>query len=123
RKFPVWHEPEVLASYRVHSAAETSRLILSGRDIEDLRKCISIISGYVDNLQTRAEVRSMASRRYAMFALKNAEDLLRAGKPDAAWRQVSGALKCDFSAKVLKNALMLLPMAIGATAAKGPAAK
>ncbi|HEX4349195.1 MAG TPA: glycosyltransferase [Verrucomicrobiae bacterium] len=123
RKFPVWYEPEVLASYRVHSAAETARLIVSGQDIEDLRKCINIVSGYVDDSKTRAEVRKMASRRYAMFALKNAEDLLRAGKPDAAWRQVSGALKCDFSPKVLKDALMLLPLAMGATAAKVPAAK
>ena len=65
----------------------------------------------------------MASRRYAMFALKNAEDLLRAGKRDAAWRQVSGALKCDFSPKVLKDALMLLPVVMGATAAKSAAAK
>ncbi len=122
RKFPVWYEPEVLASYRVHSAAETARLIVSGQDIEDVRKCINIISGYVDDVDTRAEVRQMASRRYAMFALKNAEDLLRAGRRDAAWRQVSGALKCDFSPKVLKDALKLLPVAVGA-AAKHPVTK
>jgi glycosyltransferase involved in cell wall biosynthesis len=123
RKFPVWYEPEVLASYRIHSSAETSRLMLSGQDIEDLRKCISIVSGYVDDAKTRSEVRRFALRRYALLALKNAENLLRAGKPDAAWRQVSGALKCDFSPTVLKDALMLLPVAVGATAAKSPVTK
>jgi len=122
RQFPVWYEPEALACYRVHSAAETSRLMLAGRDIEDIRKCIAIISSYVDDPQTRSEVRRSASRRYAMFALKNADNLLRSGRRDAAWRQISGALKCDFSLKVLKDALMLLPAAVRATP-KSPAPK
>jgi glycosyltransferase involved in cell wall biosynthesis len=113
RKFLVWYEPQALASYRVHSGAETSRLTLSGKDVEDVRKCIEIISGYVADPKTRAEVKRQASRRSAMFALKNAENLLLAGRRAAAWRQVSGALKMEFSPKVLKNALWLLPLAAG----------
>jgi hypothetical protein len=113
RKYPVWYEPEVLASYRVHSAAETSRLVLAGEDIEDLRKCIEIVSGYVEDAKVRSDVRRSALKRYAQFALKNAEDLLKAGRRDAAWRQMAGALKCDASPKMLKNALMLLPGVVG----------
>jgi hypothetical protein len=117
RTFPVWYEPEVLACYRVHSGAETSRLTLAGLDIADVRKCIEIISGYVADPKVRAEVRRDASRRSAMFALKHAETLLAEGKRAAAWRQVAGALKCDFSLKVLKDALLLLPVALGMTGA------
>jgi glycosyltransferase involved in cell wall biosynthesis len=108
RTFPVWYEPEVLASYRVHSAAETSRLTLSGEDVADVRKCIEIITSYVTDPTTRAEVKRQVSRRSAMFALKNAQDLLLAGRRTAAWRQMSGALKMDFSLKVLKDVLVLL---------------
>lgn len=121
RKFPVWYEPEPLAIYRVHAGAETSRLVLAGKDIEDIRKCIGIISGYVDDARTRAEVKRAASRRYALWALNNAENLLRIGRKDAAWRQITGALKCDSSPKIWKEALKLLPAAAGATGNKGPA--
>jgi glycosyltransferase involved in cell wall biosynthesis len=120
RKFPVWYEAEALACYRVHSGTETSRLTLSGHDIADIRKCIKIISGYVADPKTRVEVKRHALRRSAMFALKNAEDLYLAGRRDAAWRQVTGALKCDFSLKVIKDALMLLPVAAGVGTAKSP---
>jgi len=112
RVHPIWYEPETLACYRVHGGAESSRLMQEGRDIEDVRKCIEIISGYVADPKTRAEVKRSASRRSAMFALKHAGDFLRAGRRDAAWRQITGALKCDFSPKVLKHALWLLPAMI-----------
>ncbi len=104
QNFPVWYEPEALACYRVHSGTETSRLTLAEpRDIADIRKCIEIISGYVADPQVRTEVKRHASRRSAMFALKKAEDLFRTGRRAAAWRQLSGALKCDFSLKVLQG--------------------
>jgi len=111
REFPVWYEPEVLASYRIHGGAETSRLVLAGRDIADIRKCIAITSGYIEDARTRSEVRRHALRRSALFALQNAENLLRAGRRDAARRQLAGALKCDFSLKVVKDALKLWPAA------------
>ncbi|HUC84714.1 MAG TPA: glycosyltransferase [Candidatus Acidoferrales bacterium] len=119
RQFPVWYEPEALACYRVHAAAATSRLTLSGRDVEDVRKCIEIISGYVPEPRTRAKVRRQALRREAMFAVKNAEALVQAGHRNAAWRQLSGALHCDFSPRVLKNVLTLLPAAAGLMTKKG----
>jgi glycosyltransferase involved in cell wall biosynthesis len=118
RRFPVWYEPEVLASYRVHPGAESSRLRLSGQDIEDIRKCIGIVSGYVADPKTRAEVRRFASRRYALLALENADTLSQAGNRAAAWRQIAGALKCEFSLKVLKAVLMLLPAMVRGTVKK-----
>jgi glycosyltransferase involved in cell wall biosynthesis len=109
RKFPLWYEPKVLASYRVHSGGETSRFVLAGKDVEDIRKCIGIISSYVDDPRLSSQVKRRALRRHAMFALARAEELLRAGRRDAAWHQLTGALQCEFSPKVIKDALMLLP--------------
>jgi len=121
RQFPVWYEPEALACYRVHGGAETSRLTLAGRDVADVRKCVEIIGGYVSDHQTRAEVKRHALRRQAMFAIQNAESLILAGRRAAAWRQMAGALQCDFSLRVLKNVLTLLPAAAGVIAMKPPA--
>jgi glycosyltransferase involved in cell wall biosynthesis len=121
RQFPVWYEPEALACYRVHGGAETSRLTLAGRDVADVRKCVEIIGGYVPDRQTRVRVKRHALRRYAMFAIQNAEFLVLAGQRAAAWRQMAGALQCDFSLRVLKNVLTLVPAAAGVITRKKPA--
>ena len=124
RQFPVWYEPEALARFRVHEGAESSRLTLTGRDVADVRKCIEIISGYVPDAITRARVRRDALQRTAGFALQNAETLAAAGRRGAAWRQLTGALRCDFSARVLKHALWLLPAVAGlVNQRKSPAAQ
>jgi hypothetical protein len=108
-QFPVWYEPEVLACYRVHPNTVTSRLIAEGRDIEDIQKCITIISGYLADPKIGAEVRQSALKRYALLAMDNAEALLDGGKLGAALRQIRGALCCDFSLKILRDTLSLAP--------------
>ncbi len=115
RQFPVWYEPEVLASYRMHPAGATSRLMAAGRDIADNKKCIELISSYVADPQTRAEVRRAALRRYALLALNNAEIFLHAGQRMAALRQIRGAWGCEVSLKMLRATLAL---ARGRTAKK-----
>jgi glycosyltransferase involved in cell wall biosynthesis len=109
KDFPVWFEPAVLASYRVHGSAATSRLRSSGEDIADLKKCIRINTDYIADEKTRAEVRRFARRRYALMATSYAEDLLAAGNPAAAWRQLRGAWECDKSFAVLKQFMRLSP--------------
>ena len=111
RKFPVWYEPQVLASYRLHSAAATSRLRLAGSDVDDIRKCIEIISGYVPDANTSATVRHQARRRYAMLATANAEQLILKKEYKGAVRQLRGALKYDVSLEVAKQVLRLALLA------------
>lgn len=108
-QFPVWYEPEVLACYRMHPANATSRLVEEGRDIEDIQKCIAIVSGYVTDPKTSAEVKQSALKKYALLAMDNAEALLDGGKLSAALRQIWGALRCDFSLKILRDTLALAP--------------
>ena len=109
RQFPVWYEPEVLACYRMHPANTTSRLVEEGRDIEDIQRCIAIISSYVADPKTRAEVRRSALQRYARLAMDKAKVLLAGGKLSAARRQIHGAFRCDFSLKILRATLALAP--------------
>jgi hypothetical protein len=108
-QFPIWYEPEVLACYRMHPAAATSRFVEEGSDIEDIQKCIAIVSGYVIDLKTSAEVKQSALEKYALLAMTRAEVLLNGGKPAAALRQIRGALSCDFSLKILRDTLALVP--------------
>jgi glycosyltransferase involved in cell wall biosynthesis len=111
QKFPVWFEPEVLAHYRLHAGAETSRLRLAGQDIEDVCKCIEIISGYIADPATAADARRAARRRYALLALGNAENLILKKEFQAAGRQVRGALKCEVSPPVARQILRLALLA------------
>jgi hypothetical protein len=108
-QFNVWYEPDILACYRMHSATATSRLVEEGRDIEDVKKCIAIVSRYVSDPKTRAEVRRFASKKYALLAMHNAEVLLDGGKLAAAMRQIRGAMRCNFSPKTLRDVLALAP--------------
>lgn len=109
KNFPVWFEPELLASYRIHSSATTSRMRISGEDIVDLIKCIRINTDYIADEKTRGDVREFAKRRYAMMAVENAERLIAARKPAAARRQIRGAWQCDNSFPVFKQIVRLLP--------------
>jgi len=109
RQFPVWYEPEVLACYRMHPDNATSRFMAEGSDIEDIRKCIKIISGYLPDPKIGAEVRQSALKQYALYAMNSAEALVGAGKLAAALRQIRGAFGCDFSLKILKDTLVLTP--------------
>jgi glycosyltransferase involved in cell wall biosynthesis len=108
-QFPVWYEPEVLACYRMHPDNASSRFMAEGSDIEDIRKCIEIISGYLPDPKIGAEVRRSALKIYALFAMRSARVLLNTGKPAAALRQIRGAFACNFSLRILKDTLALTP--------------
>ncbi|MBV8883691.1 MAG: glycosyltransferase, partial [Chroococcidiopsidaceae cyanobacterium CP_BM_RX_35] len=45
--YPVWYEPELLASFRLHSASESSHLIMAGTNIADIRRAIEISKSYL----------------------------------------------------------------------------
>lgn len=108
RQYPVWYEPEVLACYRVHSATESFRLKMEGKDIKDVRKCIAIISDYLPDPKIAAQVRRFALKQTALRVIGNARSLLDKLQFTAAFRQVLDALMCDISFAVLKRALAFL---------------
>jgi glycosyltransferase involved in cell wall biosynthesis len=103
RDYPVWFEPGILACYRIHDSNATHRLMLKGKDIEDARKCINIISGYLPDRAVAARVRRHSLRLAAAFAADNAWRLMRKGMFVASLRQVAGALKCGAPMAVLSR--------------------
>jgi glycosyltransferase involved in cell wall biosynthesis len=109
-RFAVWHTPEILACYRLHSAAVTSGLIRDGGDIQDLARCIRMIGGYLPPEQ-RKPVSAAARRHYALRALTQARSFAAAREWKPAMRQVQGALRCSRAVEVVLKALFVVAVA------------
>jgi len=109
RDFPVWFEPAVLAHYRLHPANASSRLMLEGRDIRDIKQCIELISSYISDHKVASQTKRHARRFYSLYALNNAGFLLSQGHADAALRQIRGALATDISVSAVKRLVKMTP--------------
>ena len=100
--YAVWYEPEILACYRFHPGTTTSSLRQRAADIEDLRRSIELVRGYLPAASAEAITRR-AMERTANWALTNAEMFLRYNNYPAMLRQCRGALKCSASPAILKR--------------------
>jgi glycosyltransferase involved in cell wall biosynthesis len=102
--FAVWFEPAVLACYREHSASDTSTLVQSGRNIEDMRRSIAMAQRYFPAADGPRLSRE-AYRRCADWAATTAGNLLRRRQLSGAWAQSREALRTSrspvFCARVL----------------------
>lgn len=93
---PVWYDPEPLALYRVHSASDSSTLMMTGANIADARASIAVSHGSLP--PDRAATLSYYARQHlALAALGSARDLLRDGHARAALAQVREGLKTQTS--------------------------
>jgi glycosyltransferase involved in cell wall biosynthesis len=104
--YPVWHEPEPLACYRVHEGTITDRTLRTGANVADLRRTISI------NRRTlppdRAdELTGRALQTTALTALRRGRRRLGAGDTEAAASQLREALKTSRSPRVVAGAAFL----------------
>jgi hypothetical protein len=92
----VWYDPEPLALYRVHSASDSSTLMMTGANIADGRASIAVSQSYLPP-GLAAALSYDARQHLALAALGSARQLLRAGHPRAALAQVREALKTQTS--------------------------
>ncbi len=99
-------EPEVLASFRLHSASESSRLIKSGANIAHTRAAINVTQSYLP-LATARQISRKAKKHYALYALNTARKLLNKKDFKSGIIQIIEALKCDFSWQTLKAIVRL----------------
>jgi GT2 family glycosyltransferase len=92
--YPVWYEPETLASYRIHNANESARLHRDGLDITDIRAAARIVNAYLP-----AELRGTAAREiFADFrdrAVGEASGLMHGGDWRAGMTRMRQACECD----------------------------
>jgi glycosyltransferase involved in cell wall biosynthesis len=89
-----FYEPKILACWRNHAGAITSRQIRSGENIRDIAKAIRIWSSYLpENDAKRLSVR--ARQQFAQSALGMAAELLRQNDFEGSLNQASAALVCN----------------------------
>jgi hypothetical protein len=104
--FPIFYEPRILACWRQHGNATTSRQIVTGENTRDIAKAVGIWSRYLP--AGEGERLSKASRRvHAISALRLAEDLRRQGSIDGYRNQVESATICEPSAAIRWQAMLL----------------
>ena len=89
---PVWYEPAVLAAYRVHSKSDTSALVRSGRNMEDMRRSIRLSLGYLPPEAART-ISRLACLWATRYALRTALKLLRQQELSAAFVQTREVCK------------------------------
>ncbi|MGE5539619.1 MAG: glycosyltransferase [Gemmatimonas sp.] len=98
--YPVFYDPEPLACYRVHTGADTARLVRTGANVADERKFIDLLASYVPPEQMRGAHRR-GRRAAAVRAIRRAQDLWRKGHHDTALVQLREAVRTSLDPKVL----------------------
>ncbi|NJR76337.1 MAG: glycosyltransferase family 2 protein [Scytonema sp. CRU_2_7] len=81
--YPVWYEAEPLALYRRSSTSLTGHSVRTGKNIQDLRKAVGVIRGYLPSERAN-KLTKIALRNYAFYALNSAREFLSEGDSYAA---------------------------------------
>lgn len=101
--YPIYFEPEPLAVYRQHDNSSTQRKIISGENVRDIGRCLSITSSYFPT-PVGDRIRSKAAKSYSIWCMKHfARSLLVSGRVKAAYTHVSEVLKLSMAWSVLKE--------------------
>lgn len=106
--YPVWYEPQPLASYRMHSNSNSGRHARFAEELEYTRQAIDIFSGYLPSQLRKAARR--ARQTYAASALAGAERMLRASDQEAANAHLKTALRLSRSPRILGRTGQILLM-------------
>jgi hypothetical protein len=94
--FPIWYEPEPLACYRLHGAADSARAARSGLDTAGSRRAISVFSEYLPP-EHRRRLPRRARENVARHALFLASRFVSQRDLAAAVRQLLQALRTSRS--------------------------
>jgi glycosyltransferase involved in cell wall biosynthesis len=92
-KFPIFYEPRILACWRNHLGATTSKQIRSGENIRDHAKAISIWSSYLPEGEAQ-RLSVFALNRFAGNGFWMAWHLLGKNDFEGSLNQVNAALSC-----------------------------
>jgi len=94
--YPVWYEPEPLACYRLHGAADTARAARLGLDTAGARRAITVFSEYLPP-EHRRRLPRRARENVARHALFLASRFVSQRDLAAAVRQLLQALRTSRS--------------------------
>ena len=96
----IFYDPQPLVCYRLHSAADTSRLIRTGENVAEERQSIDISCADIPREQVR-RLRRAAMEAAAIRAVRRARRLWNDGDHATAWRQLRAATRCSLAPPVL----------------------
>jgi len=98
-QYPIFYEPKILAAWREHDGATTSRQIKTGENIRDIARAIGIWSKYIPEKQ-QERLSGLALQRFAEEGLWMAKQLLKRGEREAGRNQIAAALSCKRSLRL-----------------------
>jgi hypothetical protein len=111
-RFDAWYEPRILACFREHTDSETPRLLKTGEDISDLKRCLKVCRNYLPSSDV-ARLNRLTKKRLSARFLRQAEALRYAGLRSGSLRRILAALEFDPSVEVIsKSARILARMVI-----------
>ncbi len=96
---PIFYDPEPLACYRLHEAADTGRAMRTGQNVADERRSIDLSCADVAPGEVLA-LRRAARRAAGVRAARRALLLWRDGQRRTAWTQFREAARCSLAPAV-----------------------
>ena len=108
---PIHYEPEPLACYRLHEAAESSRLIMTAGNVIEERRSIAYTCASLPAGQAML-ARRAAAKAAGVRAARRARILWKRGMRGAAWRQCAAAVRCSLTPAVLARTAFFVLFAI-----------
>ena len=105
--YPVWYEPQVLASYRMHKNSNTGRHYRFAQELKYTNLAIRLFSHYLPPSRA-GDIRRKAGASYARTALANARELVRAGDRAGMYAHLWAAVRFNGPSSMLKAARIAL---------------
>jgi hypothetical protein len=105
--YSIWFEPAPLAAYRLHRESDTSRLVLSGANVRDVRRAARVIREVVPQ-ESRSRVSAEVLLKYGLNAGSTARRLLREGHVGGALCQAWESLCCLSNPNLLSRTAVRL---------------
>lgn len=107
--YPVWHEVEPLAVYRIRSTSVSGVSVRTGENGSDIRRAIVINQAHLSNGPLR-RVSRIAAENFALACLRRANRLFEAGERQAALAQMREAWKSSRSLKLLLGTMSVMTL-------------
>jgi glycosyltransferase involved in cell wall biosynthesis/predicted negative regulator of RcsB-dependent stress response len=106
-RYPVWYEPQPLASFRTHTESESHRLKQLNRQIADSYQALEFAETYLPRT-TAKQLSACARESHALWALEIAKQQLKEGKYQDAIANIKKAVKQSTEATWIQQIVVRL---------------
>lgn len=103
----VYYDPEPMACFRLHLAADSSRLVATGENVIEERRSIDYSCAELPQAYAPL-VRRAARKAAGVRALRRARQLWKNGQRAAAWHQFTEGMRCSLAPAVLARSAYFL---------------